>query len=54
MGKATQFIVGIIGAMGAFCLGAVIGWSGPVETEIKYFGPTNFPRTQRNGVWWDP
>jgi len=51
MGKATQFIVGIIGAMGAFCLGAVIGWSGPVETEIKYFGAYEFaPDTTEWGL----
>ncbi|XP_017049850.1 facilitated trehalose transporter Tret1-2 homolog [Drosophila ficusphila] len=35
MGVATQFIVGAIAAFGAFCLGAVIGWSGPVENEVK-------------------
>ncbi|XP_052842873.1 facilitated trehalose transporter Tret1-2 homolog [Drosophila gunungcola] len=35
MSAAKQFIVGIIAAMGALCLGTVIGWSGPVEEEIK-------------------
>ncbi|XP_016973711.1 facilitated trehalose transporter Tret1-2 homolog [Drosophila rhopaloa] len=35
MSAAVQFIVGLIAAFGAFCLGAVIGWSGPAEEEIK-------------------
>ncbi|KAH8367139.1 hypothetical protein KR084_003090 [Drosophila pseudotakahashii] len=51
MGKGTQFVVGFIGAMGAFCLGAVIGWSGPVEMEIKYLGAYNFvPDTTEWGL----
>nr|ACU24752.1 AT02749p [Drosophila melanogaster] len=49
MGNATQFIVGFIGALGAFCLGAVIGWSGPVENEVKNSNAYNF--TPRQTEW---
>ncbi|KAH8402149.1 hypothetical protein KR009_010156 [Drosophila setifemur] len=35
MGLCMQFAAGFFSALGAFCLGTVIGWSGPVEMEVK-------------------
>ncbi|EDV36329.1 uncharacterized protein Dana_GF12909 [Drosophila ananassae] len=35
MGVLIQFIAGLFAALGAFCLGCVIGWSGPVELDVK-------------------
>ncbi|KAH8297115.1 hypothetical protein KR044_005084, partial [Drosophila immigrans] len=35
MGQIKQYIAGLIAAFGAFCLGAALGWSGPMEKPIK-------------------
>ncbi|XP_017066633.1 facilitated trehalose transporter Tret1-2 homolog [Drosophila eugracilis] len=51
MGACVQFLVGIIAAFGAFCLGAVIGWSGPVEDEVMKNGAYDFvPDTTEWGL----
>ncbi|KAH8269456.1 hypothetical protein KR018_003388, partial [Drosophila ironensis] len=51
MGVVMQFVAGIIGSLGAFCLGCVIGWSGPVELEIKSGEAYNFkPSTVEWGL----
>ncbi|XP_034479516.1 facilitated trehalose transporter Tret1-like [Drosophila innubila] len=34
MGQIKQYIAGLAAAFGAFCLGASIGWSGPMEKPI--------------------
>ncbi|KAH8331788.1 hypothetical protein KR074_012193, partial [Drosophila pseudoananassae] len=51
MGVVMQFVAGLIAALGAFCLGSVIGWSGPVELEIKAGKAYNFtPNTVEWGL----
>lgn len=35
MNQIKQYIAGLAAAFGAFCLGASIGWSGPMEKPIK-------------------
>ncbi|XP_030378700.1 facilitated trehalose transporter Tret1-2 homolog [Scaptodrosophila lebanonensis] len=47
MGVIKQYLAGLAAAFGAFCLGASIGWSGPVEFAVlsgqayKKFTPTS-------------
>ncbi|XP_017087834.2 facilitated trehalose transporter Tret1 [Drosophila bipectinata] len=51
MGVVVQFVAGLIAALGAFCLGCVIGWSGPVELEVKAGKAYNFtPNTVEWGL----
>ncbi|KAH8290701.1 hypothetical protein KR054_005159, partial [Drosophila jambulina] len=35
MGRPIQYLAGLVATLGAFALGTVIGWSGPVESSIK-------------------
>ncbi|XP_020800641.1 facilitated trehalose transporter Tret1 [Drosophila serrata] len=35
MGRIIAYIAGLLATQGAFCLGTVIGWSGPMEASIK-------------------
>ncbi|EDW72542.2 uncharacterized protein Dwil_GK19309 [Drosophila willistoni] len=45
-----QFIAGVIAALGAVCLGACIGWSGPVESSYKE-GKAGYKFTPNDDEW---
>ncbi|XP_022231971.2 facilitated trehalose transporter Tret1 [Drosophila obscura] len=46
-----QFLAGIIAALGAFCLGCCIGWSGPVEREVRMGAAYKFVPTSMEWGW---
>ncbi|XP_001361099.2 facilitated trehalose transporter Tret1-like [Drosophila pseudoobscura] len=46
-----QFLAGTIAALGAFCLGCCIGWSGPVEQEVKAGDAYKFAPSSMEWGW---
>ncbi|BFG04424.1 facilitated trehalose transporter Tret1-like [Drosophila madeirensis] len=46
-----QYLAGVAAAFGAFCLGASIGWSGPVEKEVRMGAAYKFAPTSLEWGW---
>ncbi|XP_002138561.2 facilitated trehalose transporter Tret1-like [Drosophila pseudoobscura] len=46
-----QYLAGVAAAFGAFCLGASIGWSGPVEKEVRGGGAYKFTPSSAEWGW---
>ncbi|XP_064537765.1 facilitated trehalose transporter Tret1-2 homolog [Drosophila montana] len=51
MGVLKQFLAGLAAAFGAFCLGASIGWSGPMELPVTSGAAYNFSTSQDEWSW---
>ncbi|KAH8384541.1 hypothetical protein KR093_000209, partial [Drosophila rubida] len=51
MGLLKQYIAGLSAAFGAFCLGASLGWSGPMEKPVTNGDAYSFKVTRDDWGW---
>ncbi|XP_030554153.1 facilitated trehalose transporter Tret1-2 homolog [Drosophila novamexicana] len=51
MGVIKQFLAGLAAAFGAFCLGASIGWSGPMEQPVTSGAAYKFGTSSDEWSW---